>query len=102
MPKFTKQDIFNISKLAKIELKEDEIKKFEEEISSILDFVSQLKEVDTKNIDPLSQVTGLENVMEEDKVIDGPGRDKLLKNVPQKDNGFIKVKKVFENSDNNI
>lgn len=99
MTKITKQEVEHIARLARIELNEKEKAKFEKELSSILEFVSQLQEVDTSKTKPLSQVTGLENILEEDNIEKCPKREDLLKNVPEKQNGFIKVKKVFEEED---
>ena len=96
MSKISKKEVEHIAKLARIDLTEKEKVKFEKELSSILEFVSQLQKVNTKNIKPLSQVTGLENVLDEDKIENSTKRDKLLKNTPQKQSRFIKVKKVFE------
>lgn len=99
MAKISKKEVEHIARLARIDLSKKEKVKFEKELSSILEFVSKLQEVDTKNIEPLSQVTGLENVLKEDLIKKCPPREELLKNAPQKQNGFIKVKKVFEGED---
>lgn len=99
MAKISKKEVEYIARLARIELSEKEKVKFEKELSSILEFVSKLQEVDTKNVEPLSQVTGLENVLEDDEIKNKPNRDELLKNAPQKQDGFIRVKKVFADGD---
>lgn len=99
MAKISKKEVEHIARLARIDLSKKEKVKFEKELSSILEFVSKLQEVDPKNIEPLSQVTGLENVLEDDEIKNQPNRKELLKNAPQKQDGFIKVKKVFEEED---
>jgi len=99
MAKISKKEVEHIAKLARISLSEKEKDKFLKELSSILEFVSKLQEVDTSKIKPLSQITGLENVLEEDKIEECPRREELLKNIPDKKDGFIKVKKVFESED---
>lgn len=96
MTKISKKEVEHIAKLARIDLSEKEKVKFEKELSSILEFVSELQKVDTKDVKPLSQVTALENVLREDEIKNQPNRDELLKNVPSQQDGFIKVKKVFE------
>ena len=99
MAKISKEEVEHIAKLARIELKDNGKEKFQKELSSILEFVSQLQKVDTKDIIPISQVTGLDNVLEKDNIKPSPKREKLLKNAPEKQDGFIKVKKVFEEGD---
>ena len=96
MAKLTRDDVLKLAKLSRLRLSDEEIDQFAEEISEILGYVEQLSEVDTKGLEPTSQVTGLENVMRDDKEIDyGVSQTQLLKNAPAtKDNQF-KVKRVL-------
>jgi aspartyl-tRNA(Asn)/glutamyl-tRNA(Gln) amidotransferase subunit C len=70
----TKKDILHIKKLAGLDLTEDEIKKTIPQLTSIIDFVSKLDEVDTSSTKPTSQTTGLENIYRSDDV----KRDNIL------------------------
>ena len=81
--------------LAKLRLSEKEIEKFRQQLSSILNYVDQLKELDTKNIEPTSQVTGLENVSREDKVLPSMSQEEALSNAKETYKGFFKVKAIF-------
>ena len=67
MTKITRQEIEHIAILAKLKLTEDEIEKFGIQLSEVVNFISQLKEVDTKKVEPTSQTTGLENVFRIDR-----------------------------------
>ena len=91
-------DIKHIARLARLELEEKEIPKLEKDLEEILGFVEQLKEVDTANVKPTAQVTGLENVWRADEAArsDDQKRQRLMANVPQTKDGCIKVKAVFE------
>ncbi len=62
------KDVKHVAKLARIALSEAEVKKFSKDLSGILEYVEILKEVKTDNVPETSQVTGLTNVMGEDKV----------------------------------
>lgn len=96
MPKLTNQEIEKISKLARIELQEDNKDQLAKELSSILDFVDDLQSLDLKGVEPVSQVTGLQDIWREDVVADCTiPRDKLLSNAPETQDGYIKVKKVL-------
>jgi len=99
MSKISKEEVEKIGKLARIDLKDNEKEKFRKELSSVLEFVSQLQELDTKKVEPISQVTGLDNILEDDEIKESFNREDLLKNVPERERSFIKVKKVFENGD---
>lgn len=67
MVKLTAKDVKHVASLARLDLKKDEINKFKEQLSEVINFVESLREVDTSGIEPTSQTTGLENVTREDK-----------------------------------
>lgn len=84
MTKISRDEILKLAKLSKLRLSEDEIAEYQKELSEILDYVSQLSKVDTKNLKPTSQVTGLENVTRKDEIIDyGVTPAELLKKLHQ-------------------
>lgn len=87
----------HIAKLARIELTEKEKRKFSDELSSILDYVDKLNKVDTKNIKPIQQITGLENIVRKDEINHELRiNDKLLDGAPDKKDNYYKVPKIFE------
>lgn len=92
----TKEEVQKLAKLSKIKLSEEEVKKFQEELSNILQYVEQLNEVNTDGVEPTSQVTGLENVSRKDKEesYDTDHAD-LMSNVPEEKDGYIKTPRVF-------
>jgi aspartyl-tRNA(Asn)/glutamyl-tRNA(Gln) amidotransferase subunit C len=96
MAKLSPQDILKLARLSRLQLSEEEIHQFGDELSAILDYVEQLSDVDTDGLEPTSQVTGLTDVMRKDEVIDyGASLEDLLKNAPAIDNNYIKVKRVL-------
>ena len=96
MAKLSRDDVLKLARLSRLRLSEEEIQQFQAEISEILGYVEQLSEVDTKGLEPTSQVTGLTNVMREDEVIDyGVAPDELLKNAPAVEKDHFKVKRVL-------
>lgn len=96
MAKLSRDDVLKLARLSRLRLSEDEIEQFGSEISEILGYVEQLSEVDTKGLEPTSQVTGLTNVMRADEIVDyGTTQDKLLKNAPAIDKKQFKVKRVL-------
>lgn len=68
MTSLSSDDVRHIAKLARLNLSDEEVKKFTRELSSILEYVDQLKEVDTKDVIPTAQVTGLHNSFRADEV----------------------------------
>lgn len=93
-------DVKHIAKLARLGLTKEEEKKFETELSSILDFVEKLKEVKTENIEPTAQATGVFNVFRESQTHpicqDEKMKEDILKNAPNKEGRYFKVKRVLE------
>jgi aspartyl-tRNA(Asn)/glutamyl-tRNA(Gln) amidotransferase subunit C len=96
MAKLTRDDVLKLARLARLHLSDEEIEKFQEEISAILGYVEQLQNVDLDALEPTNQVTGLKNVMRPDVPIDyGATPEELLKNAPATEGGHIKVKRVL-------
>jgi len=84
------------AKLANLPLKPEEKEKFEKQISEILSYVDKLKEVDTKNVETISQVIGLENITREDVTTPSLSQDEVLKNAKSIHNGFFKIKAILQ------
>ncbi len=96
MAKLTRDDILKLARLSRLHVTEDEITRFSDEISAILQYVEQLQSVDLNGLEPTSQVTGLVNVERPDEVKDyGVTSAELLKNAPATENGHIKVKRML-------
>ena len=89
-------EVKHVAKLAKLELTEEEIVKFQKQLSSIVEFVRKLEELDIKNVNPTSQVTGLENVFREDEVKPSLNQKDVLANSPSTHDGYFRVRAIFE------
>ncbi|MEA3449541.1 MAG: Asp-tRNA(Asn)/Glu-tRNA(Gln) amidotransferase subunit GatC [Patescibacteria group bacterium] len=96
--KLEKKDIEHIANLARLELSEAELKKYGGQLSDVLSYVDQLQEVNTDDVEPTAQVTGLENVWQEDKIEiwDDAERKNTLKQAPKIEKNQIKVKRVLK------
>jgi aspartyl-tRNA(Asn)/glutamyl-tRNA(Gln) amidotransferase subunit C len=82
MVKITDQTVRHVSKLARLHLTEAEVEKFAKQLSSVFEYIEMLNEVDTENVEPTAQVTGLKNVLREDKVARFCDPEELLKCTP--------------------
>ena len=96
--KLSKQEIQEIAKLARLDLTEAELEKYGGQLSAVLSYIDQLKEVNVKGVEPTAQVTGMANVLREDKARDWDKEEieEALKDAPERERGFIKVKRVIE------
>ncbi|PLX27386.1 Asp-tRNA(Asn)/Glu-tRNA(Gln) amidotransferase GatCAB subunit C [Candidatus Parcubacteria bacterium] len=95
--KLQKKDIQHIAKLARLELTEKEYDLYGEQLSGVLEFIDKLSEVNTDNVEPTAQVTGLLNILREDKVMDWNEKEQAdaFKEAPNFEDNQYKVKRVL-------
>jgi aspartyl-tRNA(Asn)/glutamyl-tRNA(Gln) amidotransferase subunit C len=100
----SKEEVKHIAKLARLGLTEKEIAKFQKELSSILDYIEKLKEVDISEVEPTSHSVLVENVIREDRTKSVETRfqqtavkqsSKLLKLAPDIKDGYLKTKSIL-------
>ncbi|KUO69122.1 MAG: glutamyl-tRNA amidotransferase [Alphaproteobacteria bacterium BRH_c36] len=85
-----------IARLARIKITDAEAQGLEGELSSILDWVEQLKEVDTDNVEPMTRVVPISLKQREDVVNDGEKAAAIVANAPMSEDNFFVVPKVVE------
>ena len=92
------KDIEKLAELSRINVSDDEKEAFLKDMESILDYVGQIKTVaGTANIATTQDENELKNVFREDENCHDPGQftEDLLKTAPEKENGYVKVKKIL-------
>ncbi len=94
--KLSEEEVRHVAKLAKLELTPPEMKKFQEQLSQVLDYVDILKKLDTQKIEPTSQVTGLENVFRHDEVGESLSSKEALLNAPRQADGLFLVEAILK------
>jgi aspartyl-tRNA(Asn)/glutamyl-tRNA(Gln) amidotransferase subunit C len=98
MSKLTKKEIKHVADLSNLTLTEAEIEKFTPQLEKIIEFVATLSEVDTENVEPTSQTTGLTNITREDKVkVENMLTQEQALSNTNAHNGYFKVKAILEN-----
>lgn len=98
MAGLTTSDVKHVAKLANLSLTASELKKFQKQLSSVINYIDELQEVQTKDVEPTSQTTGLENVFRED-VIDITSilsQESALSGTEKVHNGYFVVPMVLE------
>ena len=91
-----KNTVAKIARLARLDVPEERLQPLANELTGILDWIAELDEVRTENVEPLASVTGHALPMRDDVVTDGNCVDKVLSNVPEGASGFYVVPKVVE------
>jgi aspartyl-tRNA(Asn)/glutamyl-tRNA(Gln) amidotransferase subunit C len=85
-----------IARLARIKITGEEANGLRKELSGILDWVEQLGEVDTKDVEPMTRVVPIKLKMRTDQVTDGGIAEDIVKNALVSDDHFFVVPKVVE------
>ena len=96
-----KATVAKIASLARIKMNDDELERMAPELSQILDWVEQLGEVDTSQVEPMTAVIPntlrlRDDVVDADPLTGGGKRDAVLANAPAAEHGFFGVPKVIE------
>ena len=86
-----------IASLAKLELTDQEIKEYSKDLTNILKWMEELKEVDVSNVQPVTSVTKNELYEREDIAYKNTvEQEKILLNAPEKVGKYFSVPKVIE------
>jgi len=95
----SKEEVKHIAKLARLGLTEKEIEKFQRELSSILDYIEKLKEVNISKTEPTSHSIEVKNVMRKDEMKSQKSKvksQKLLELAPETKESYLKVKSILK------
>ena len=98
----SEKEVQHIAKLARLYLKQKEIQKMGKELSLILDYFNLLKDVNVNNVEASSGLIDIQKNLSikeatrEDFVIEGDNRKEIMELIPEKENGFVKVKSIFD------
>jgi len=92
----TREEVEHIAELAKLGLTDEEIERYRQQLSAILEYAQRLQELDTEAIPPTASVLALQNVMRPDEVRPSMPREEVLANAPDVQDGQFRVKAVLE------
>lgn len=96
MAKITIEEVEHVANLARLVFNEEEKKKLTEQLGRILDYIEQLNELDTEDVEPTSHVIPIKNVVRPDVVRPSLTRDDALANAPSDVDGLFEVPKIVE------
>lgn len=89
------EEVNRIAKLTRLEFEESEKPKLQKELSDILNYVDQLKEIENKIADAAPDPEAL-NLMREDEAITPINQEEFLSQAPAREGKYLKVKSVLE------
>ena len=91
--KITQEEVTHVANLSKLKFSPEETAEFATTLSKIVDMVELLEEVDTTGVAPTTTMADRKTVLRPD--VAEKGTDRLFKNVPEKDNYYIKVPAIL-------
>lgn len=92
----SKEEVKNIANLSRLYLTDEDLEKYSSDLSSIVEFVNTLNEVDTEGVKPTDHILDIKNVFRKDELKPSYDREELFKNAPTKEAGCISVPKTVE------
>ena len=93
---FDKNSTLKLAKLARLSLNNKQLDSLEKDLTSIVSFIDQLKEINTDKIDPTSNSLNQDLILRDDIAENKLSNEELLRNVPDAELGFFVVPKVIE------
>ena len=93
--KVSKEELLHIAKLADLEIKDEEIEKYLENLQEILNFADVINNADVSNLDITIGTYENKNVFRKDEVKEFGNLDALLQNAPEKEQNMFKIPKVI-------
>ena len=94
--KLSAEDVRAIADLARLELSDDDVARYQRQLSAILDYFQKLEELDTSRVDPTSSMLPLTNVMRRDEAGPALAVDEALANAPDSDGEQFRVRAVLD------
>ncbi len=92
----TREQVIEIAELARLELSEEEIALYQDQLSAVLAYAGRLQAVDTEAIPPTATVLPVRNVMRMDDPCPSMEREDILANAPETQEGCVRVQAVLE------
>ncbi len=92
----TPEEVRHNARLARVGLSDDEVARFQSQLSQILDYFERLQEVDTENVPPTAHTLAMHNVMRDDEPHPSIDKEEVLANAPQREEDLFRVRAVLE------
>jgi aspartyl-tRNA(Asn)/glutamyl-tRNA(Gln) amidotransferase subunit C len=89
-------EVRHIARLARLGLTDADVEKFQHQLSAILDYFQQLAAADTEGVPPMAYPLVLQNVMRDDEAGPSSNPEEVLRNAPNREGGFFRVRAVLE------
>jgi aspartyl-tRNA(Asn)/glutamyl-tRNA(Gln) amidotransferase subunit C len=86
-----RDQVLHVARLARLRLSDEEVGRMSSELSTILDHIEKINELDLEDVEPTSHVVELENVLRADEPRASWPRERILAEAPEVSEGGFKV-----------
>ena len=87
----TREEVLHVARLARLELSDDEVTRFQEQLSAILEAVSKVSELDLSDVPPTSHPLEIANAWDDDVVRPSLTLDEVFANAPDRDDDHFRT-----------
>lgn len=94
--KIDETQVRKVAKLSRLQLSDNEVQQFSGELSSIIEYIEKLNELDVEGVEPLAHCLAIHNVFREDVAKPSLENEKAIANAPDRYDGYFKVPKVLD------
>ena len=91
MAEITRDEVLHVAQLARLELTDDEVARFQEQLSAILGAVSKVSELDLRGVPPTAHPLEISNAWADDEPRPCLGLDEVFANAPDRDGDLFRV-----------
>ena len=95
MTRISSEDVSKVAKLARLDIPENQLEVYANQLEKILEYVSQLEKINTENVPPTTRAVEVVNVLRNDEIEESNIRDDLLELGPSREGEFYKVPKII-------
>jgi aspartyl-tRNA(Asn)/glutamyl-tRNA(Gln) amidotransferase subunit C len=96
--KIDETQVRRVALLSRLELSDEEVAQFSTQLSSIVEYIEKLNELDTDNVEPLAHCLPVHNVLREDVPKPSLSNDAALANAPEREDEYFKVPKILDDN----
>jgi aspartyl-tRNA(Asn)/glutamyl-tRNA(Gln) amidotransferase subunit C len=92
----TRDEVLHVARLARVGLTDEDVRKFQHQLSDILDHFDALKRIETDGVPPTMHTLALEGIVSADEPAPSLSQAEALENAPSEQDGFLRVRAVLE------
>lgn len=95
----SREEVEHVARLARLELTDEEVERFVDQLSAVLERARRIQSLDLDDVPPTSHPVAIQNVMRADEVVEPLSPNDILANAPDRDGPLFRVPRILEDSD---